>query len=219
MGLPKILKKLLPAEWVYQYELRSLHKTINSDMSEADWRSKGSPLPPPNAVKWAAMRHYAKLHHATVFVETGTFMGDTTFAMRDTFEQLHTVEFDAKLYQRATTRFAQTPRITVWHGDGGATLPEVLKKVSATATCVFWLDGHYSGGVTGKATANTSVTDEVKVVYAHGKQHVILIDDARLFNGTNDYPSLESLTQLARTRDPDCVFSVQDDIIRITPKP
>jgi len=45
-------------------------------------------------------------------------------------------------------------------------------------------------------------------------EHVILIDDARLFVGKDDYPTLHALKQMVLTEQPNWNFEVKDDIIR-----
>ncbi|WP_298352377.1 hypothetical protein [Runella sp.] len=190
MGLPRILKRLLPEQWVYKYELGVLHRTINYDLSESEWREKGSVFPPPTSVKGAILKRYQKKYNATVWVETGTFMGDTTNSMINNFEYLHTIEFAEKLYQSAVKRFEDTPKITVWHGDSGLVLPKVLSQIPSDAKCLFWLDGHYSGAVTGKSDLNTPIMKELAAIFSHALHHVVLIDDARLFTGENDYPEV-----------------------------
>jgi len=49
------------------------------------------------------------------------------------------------------------------------------------------------------------------------KKHVILIDDARCFDGTYDYPTLVELEKIAGDYWPGSSFEVRDDIVRITP--
>ena len=44
-------------------------------------------LPSTPFVKVVALRHYAKIFGPRVFVETGTFLGDTTAAVADLFER------------------------------------------------------------------------------------------------------------------------------------
>ena len=84
---------------------------------------------------------------------------------------------------------------------------------------VFWLDGHYSGGFTARAALDTPVVKELGTIFSHRvKDHVILIEDARLFNGTDDYPTIEELTALVHRFRPDYEISVRHDAIRAHPR-
>lgn len=85
--------------------------------------------------------------------------------------------------------------------------------------CLFWLDGHYSGGNTSNGEKETTIMEELKRICAHSViNYVILIDDAREFTGQDDYPTLESLRIFIKARLPCHEFEVQGDIIRIYKK-
>jgi hypothetical protein len=84
---------------------------------------------------------------------------------------------------------------------------------------LFWLDGHYSAGITAQGNSDTPVMIEVEAILEHKiTGHVILIDDARCFNGTQDYPTLDELRELFVRARPGYEFSVLNDVIRIHPK-
>jgi hypothetical protein len=84
---------------------------------------------------------------------------------------------------------------------------------------LFWLDGHYSGGETAKGEANTPILKELEFILRHPiKNHVILIDDARCFIGENDYPTLRELAVFVSGINNELNFTVENDIIRITPE-
>ena len=93
-------------------------------------------------------------------------------------------------------------------------MPKVLKDINKP--CLFWLDAHYSGGSTAKGQTNTPVIDELECILNHknGNEHVILIDDARLFVPENDYPAVEEIKNLVLSTCPNWTFKVKDDIIR-----
>lgn len=87
-----------------------------------------------------------------------------------------------------------------------------------TAPCLFWLDGHYSGGGTAQAHLDTPIIQELGTIFDHPvSTHVILIDDARLFDGTHDYPTIEQLRKFFAEKRPQYHFSVVNDIIRAHP--
>jgi hypothetical protein len=47
---------------------------------------------------------------------------------------------------------------------------------------------------------------------------MMLIDDARLFTGNEDYLTKKQLQQFVKYNLPDYIFSIKKDIIRILPK-
>lgn len=92
-------------------------------------------------------------------------------------------------------------------------LPPVLANVKET--CLFWLDAHYSGGITFKGSIETPISKELNLILSHPEEHIILIDDARNFVGKEGWPSLELLRDIVNRRRTGWVFEVRDDIIRI----
>ena len=93
-------------------------------------------------------------------------------------------------------------------------LPSLLTLIREP--CLFWLDAHYSEGITVKSDLNTPILEELKHIFAHTiRGHVILIDDARCFTGREDYPTGEELKLFVAKKRPGWIFEVKDDIIRI----
>lgn len=178
-----------------------------------EWLHSGKPIPPPDIVKQKTVRKYAEKHRTNVFVETGTYLGDMVSAVRDDFYKIYSVELSSELYERANKKFSKYKHISIFNGDSSEVLPKILNHIEES--CLFWLDGHYSAGVTAKGKKETPILGELKHILTHSTEnHVILIDDARCFTGQNDYPTLAELRKLILGRYPDYVFEVKDDIIR-----
>jgi hypothetical protein len=80
---------------------------------------------------------------------------------------------------------------------------------------LFWLDGHWSGGITAKGEKETPIVAECEAVLSHPvRGHVILIDDARCFTGENDYPTVAEMRALCE-RHAAVTFEVDADVIRV----
>jgi hypothetical protein len=181
-----------------------------------NWLENGRLIPPPPDFKQFLVKRYAKIYKTRILVETGTFLGEMVFACKNNFNRIYSIELDNKLAARAKFNFKSFSNITIIEGDSSVELPAILEKVMEPA--LFWLDGHYSGGFTAKGKFNTPVLQELThIIRHHIKQHVILIDDARCFDGTDDYPCLEEMKDLISNRLPQSDFEVKNDIIRITP--
>jgi hypothetical protein len=187
-----------------------------NDRLIAQWQAAGKPVPPPEIVKRETLAAYADAFHLTTFIETGTFRGDTPYTLRDRFRSIYSIELSPALAAAAAQRFASLPQIKILEGDSGDLLPRLLETISVP--CLFWLDGHYSGGVTAQGRLDTPILKELDTVFSHRMDgHVVLIDDARLFNGTQDYPTLEELRKKFQQIAPAYEFSVVHDIIRAHP--
>jgi hypothetical protein len=190
-----------------------IFKGKKKEQEVIDWEKDGRPVPPPHTIKREAIQAYKKEYSLNTLIETGTFMGDMVEAQRKKFKSVISIELDKNLYLKAKERFAKASNVTIINGDSGKVIEEVIKDLNSQA--LFWLDGHYSSGITAKGELNTPIMKELKCVLSSKNDHVILIDDARLFVGKEDYPSLEELEKFIKGLRPDYAFEVKDDMIRL----
>lgn len=195
---------------------RWVHRRRDASLVAA-WEAAGRPQPPPQVVKHAVIRAMAKRFGTTLLVETGTLFGDTIAAVHGEFETIYSIELMDEFYERARRRFTRLQKVRLRHGNSARELPRVLEELTAPA--VFWLDAHYSGDGTARAAEDTPISEELLAISRHRiKNHVVLIDDAREFVGTNAYPTIDVCRQTAATFWPQHSFDVSDDIIRIVPQ-
>ncbi|MEM7063177.1 MAG: hypothetical protein AAF572_08430 [Cyanobacteria bacterium P01_B01_bin.77] len=182
-----------------------------------DWIIKGCTKQAPAPVKRMILSAYCQKYGLKEFVETGTFMGDTLAHMaQNKALKCTSIEIADSLFHKAKERFNSYLNITLLHGDSGQLLPQYVKQLQQPA--LFWLDGHYSGGVTGKGNDDTPISTELAaIIDSPIKQHVILIDDARCFVGENSYPHIDELLKIAREQS-NYEIEISADIIRLTPK-
>jgi hypothetical protein len=182
----------------------------------ARWERTGRPVPPPHLIKQRTVKEHAARYGTRVMVETGTYMGAMVYATREVFRRIISIEVDEVLHEKAVRRFAKWPHIEIRLGDSEIELPRVLESLQEPA--LFWLDGHFSGGVTSRGRLETPIVQELKAVLQHPVGgHVVLIDDSREFTGQHDYPTLDEIRTLVLERRPGSAFEVEDDIIRIHP--
>ncbi len=150
------------------------------------------------------------------FIETGTNLGDTLgyFAKKGIW--CTSIELSEELHQAACALFKTRKNVRLVQGDSSQRLPQLLDALDKPA--LFWLDGHYSSGLTASAKTHTPISAELDAILLHPiKQHVILIDDARYFDGTDDYPHLDDLLRVIR-EDGSYSTEVSTDIIRLVPR-
>ena len=177
------------------------------------WLKAGKPIPPPHIVKQQIVKKYAEKYQPNILIETGTFMGEMVDACSSIFNQIYSIELSRDLFLGAYSRFSKEKHISIIHGDSTEVLPEIIAKIEEP--CLFWLDGHYSGGFTAKGKKETPILQEVMYILNHCiDQHIILIDDARCFNGQNDYPTIQKLRDMILSHHPHWSFEIKDDVIR-----
>jgi hypothetical protein len=178
------------------------------------WKARGKPIPPPYSVKRQIIKEYAKRFSCQTFIESGTYFGETVYAVRCNFKEIFSIELDTNLYEKAKNRFARFPHIKILHGDSRIILPKILPDISVR--CLFWLDGHYSTGITAKGDTTCPIISELETIISRKSNNdVILVDDARLYVGKGDWPHIEELRKSVSNLNPDFAFGIKDDIIRI----
>ncbi len=74
----------------------------------ARWQEAGKPVPPPHPVKERIVLSYASTFGAATFIETGTFLGEMLYAVKDVFPAIFSIELNNDLCKRAKN--------TIWPG-------------------------------------------------------------------------------------------------------
>jgi hypothetical protein len=133
-----------------------------------------------------------------VFVETGTYLGDTVqLALDAEFDLVHTIEVDQEMFNQCQKRFKDNNKVKIWFGDSVDFMPKIVQELTGPAT--FWLDAHASGPLRGGRYARCPLVLELEAIYGKKKlnftenesekyneelkinNHTIMIDDRRLF--------------------------------------
>jgi len=210
-GIKYILKKLIRKTPIYQVLM-----AVRKKQALLPWEREGKPIPPPHIVKQWTIRELAEKFGLKVLIETGTFYGDMVEAMKNHFSRIYSIELSNELYAKAKQRFAGDDRIKIIHGDSGIELRNVI--VALDQPALFWLDGHYSDGVTAKCDKDTPIYEELAHIFNdQEREHVVIIDDARLFGTDPAYPSIDELTGFIKLKSPNAKIEVKNDSIRVFP--
>lgn len=218
MSLPRsfLLKTMLKRVPGY-YAIYDALSTRRQEREYQDWINAGCPVPPPHLAKRKVLQELARKHDCRILVETGTYYGEMIAALRDSFDDIYTIELSVPLHSLANRRFKADTHIRVLQGDSGAVLPSILPKLDRPT--LFWLDGHYSSGITAKTELDTPILQELEhILSAPDLGHVLVIDDARDFGSDPGYPTLEAVREFVLARRPSLEFSVDCDSIRFEPR-
>ena len=174
------------------------------------------PTPASPLEKRTLIARIAKEHDLNVFVETGTFQGEMLDAQRPRFRQLISIELSRELFEAARSKYAGDPAVRLLQGDSGTKLKEAVEGLEERA--LFWLDAHFSRGVTAGAGAAAPIMRELSCLTSRSRHNdAILIDDARLFGLKRGYPRLKAVREFATRLWPLRTFSVESDVICILP--
>ncbi len=135
---------------------------------------------------------------ATSIIEVGSFKGVTTRRLARFFDEVHAIEIDPALYAETQRRCAGCKNVTLYLGDGKDILNALAPKVSR---CLVFLDGHYSGGVTGQGDEPEPVLHELDIL-ARDLPNIsgVVVDDFRMFGFDSTWPKKsEVMTRLEQT--------------------
>lgn len=174
--------------------------------------------------KRSILDKYRKNYDAKILVETGTFLGDTVEFFKKRFDRVYSIELSEELFREAKKRFVDDVNVTILQGDSGEVLKALIVTINAPA--LFWLDGHYSFEFyvgdkfikTARGNKLTPIINELNILLNDIHQHIVLIDDARLFIGQSDYPKLERIQQMVTNAAFPYECFVSNDIIHIIPR-
>jgi hypothetical protein len=176
---------------------------------------RGLEMPLPPFVKRAILKRYLIDHQLRTLVETGTQYGDTPWLFRRELGEIWSIELSPELASLATERFQRYPNIHILQGDSAEILPRVVLQLKTPV--LFWLDGHYSSGITLKGSSECPIYAELSAIMRDCKYRcVILIDDARCFGDQPDYPTIAELENFILRSRPDASVTVANDIIAVT---
>lgn len=119
------------------------------------------------------------LLQAEVFVETGTFRGDTAVWASTRFARVVTIEASPACWEMAEPNLRGRANVVQLRGHSKAELPRVIGELKSPA--VFWLDAHWSGGVTHGVNDECPIVAELEAIRRCPVPCAVLIDDARFF--------------------------------------
>ncbi|ASQ87046.1 hypothetical protein [Mycobacterium intracellulare] len=168
---------------------------------------------PPAVAKQRHLLNVFKSRNHRIFVEAGTYKGQTTAFFIPHADEVISVELHDGLFAAAEKRFAQQPNVTIVHGDSLIEIPRIVADCSS-APFVF-LDGHFSGAGTAKGEEMEpadSTLGRLATVVPSGT--TVVIDDLRLFgSGLAGFPQLDTITATARAAFPAAVIRAGLDSI------
>lgn len=134
-----------------------------------------------------------------IFVETGTYLGETIFQMEKFFKILHTIEIKEEFHRIIKSRYTGD-KITFHLGDSSNILNELVDDL--TDNTIFFLDGHWSSGDTGRGEKDCPLMEEVEAIMKKFNHSAILIiDDYRLFGkGPSEKNEIVDWTNISKDK-------------------
>jgi hypothetical protein len=189
--------------------LRRLARPLTSRVRE---RQRSRRVRRQFAHRYGTIFEYADRHGLRTLVETGTLFGDTIAATRHRFDHVYSIELSPELHEKAKRRLRRHRNVTLLQGDSADVLPGLLARLPEP--CLFWLDAHYSAGVSARGPLDSALRSELAAILQRDNpRDVILIDDAPYLSGESGWPTWHELEVLCAERE--LRISEADRIVRI----
>jgi len=156
------------------------------------------------------------------FIETGTYQGNTAYWASQVFEQVITIEYSEDIYNQVTQKYGYIKNINFLYGHTKNILLEIVSKLENSS--LFWLDAHWSGGLTYGETDECPLLAEIEIINRSDCEHFIFIDDARLFlsppplpHSAQQWPDISAVLTLLNSSKKSRHILVIDDVIIAVP--
>lgn len=151
-----------------------------------------------------------------VFVETGTFQGDTIDIVLNSDEfkgsQIYSLELSDVFYERCKAKYANRDNVTIVHANSKYELFSVINDINTHIT--FWLDSHWSSTPDVGCDPDTicPVLYELRQIKQHHiNTHTIIVDDIRLMNRVDFPVTLEEIAAHIMDINPNYKLVLYDD--------
>jgi hypothetical protein len=191
----KLIKKLL----LITLNLKISHDDLNELIKWQEIYNFSEPF--PTFIKKKVLKEYSS--SSTIWVETGTLVGDTAKYLSKIAKFVYTIEPSEKYYNLSVKNLKNYENIKIYNDTSENKLNDILEIIKPNSDVCFWLDGHWSGGDTFKGETDTPILRELDTIerYLNNFSKLnILIDDFRIFdigNNVDTYPSKEVLIEYA----------------------
>jgi hypothetical protein len=160
-----------------------------------------------------------------VFVETGTFRGDSLRVAQPLFAESHSIELSQEHYQAALAQFQHLPSVHLHHGPSPACLKSI-RAALAQRPVLYWLDAHWcSAEHTSGENSQSPLLGELEAIGTLHSRSALLIDDARLYlcpppapHRFTDWPDLHRITLALLRLSPVHRLMVFNDVLLFYPE-
>jgi hypothetical protein len=139
-----------------------------------------------------------EISNINLFIETGTFYGETTKWAAGIFKNVKTIEFSENIFLNTKSTYSYLSNVEFIYGDSRKELRKIIENNNEPA--IFWLDAHWCSMGTYGESDQCPLLEELDIICSNNLDHIVLIDDARLFlsppplpHSTKYYPSIAEI--------------------------
>jgi FkbM family methyltransferase len=154
------------------------------------------------------------------FIETGTNCGATALWAAQYFPKVITIEAAKEIYEAVVNNYGHLKNLDFVLGNSKEQLAAIVPTLKEP--CIFWLDAHWSGGITYGESEECPLLEELQIINDSEFDHFILIDDARLFlspppnpHRIEQWPTIDAVTSLLNSGRSRYTVIVEDVIVSV----
>jgi hypothetical protein len=154
-----------------------------------NWKKRNFNPPSPDFIKHQIIKNNNLTN--SIWIETGTYYGETTNILSKISNKVITIEADKRLFQLATNKFKNYDNIEIVNERSENILDKILRENIHIKNVCLYLDAHLctdhiTGSSTyGKEDSGTPIMKEMSIIekdIINREKLVVLIDDIRLFD-------------------------------------
>ena len=192
--------------------------TIKNRKSIKNWKTRNFSAPSPDSVKHQVL--IGKNLSDSLWIETGTYYGETTKLLSKISKKTISIEADKNLFESSKKRLKKLKNVELFNGKSEDLLEKLMSENTHFKNICIYLDAHLcqdhlkNTKTFGSEDNATPVLRELEIVKKYlGKFEKInvLIDDIRLFHGSfQNYPDKSILVEWCKEND--FLWEIEHDI-------
>ena len=192
--------------------------TIKNRKSIKNWKTRNFSSPSPDSVKHQVL--IGKNLSDSLWIETGTYYGETTKLLSKISKKTISIEADKNLFELSKKRLKKLKNVELFNGKSEDLLEKLMSENTHFKNICIYLDAHLcqdhlkNTKTFGSEDNATPVLRELEIVKKYlGKFEKInvLIDDIRLFHGSfQNYPDKSILVEWCKEND--FLWEIEHDI-------
>ena len=150
-----------------------------------------------------------------IFIETGTAYGQTVVEIQPYFEKIFTVEISKQLWEWTNPKICDCENVEHVLGDSLVEIPKFLDSLTEEDKVFFWLDAHWSQGLSSKNHLDCPLVEECVIIDNQYKADIglVVIDDIRMFEtkGNEDWTEISNEAVRSSFKNFDIIVSKEID--------
>ena len=170
---------------------------LNNKKNFKNWKKRNFNSPSPEFIKHEIIKKNSLKD--CLWIESGTYYGDTTNVLSQISEKVISIEADERLSNQAIKKFEKIDKIQILKGKSEDLLNDILLKIDKYKNICIYLDAHLcqdhltKNKTYGNEESGTPIELELKHIENNKDKFNkinILIDDIRLFDlNFQNYPN------------------------------